>query len=70
MKKSKYRHNNTTGVPECYQDSSSLKKLWYNWIQARMYGLQCKLYNAQLEKPDHIVSRLYTDDPIPGTGVS
>ena len=31
-KKSKHRQNNITGVPECYQDSNNLKKLWYNWI--------------------------------------
>ena len=70
MKESKYRHNNITGVPECYQDSNSLKKLWCNWIQARKYGLQHKLYNAQLERADYIASRLYTEESIPGTGDS
>ena len=57
-------------APECYQDSNSLKKLWYNWTQARMYGLQCKLYNAQAERADNTVSRLYTEESIPGTGGS
>ena len=47
-----------------YQDSNSLKKLWYNWIQATMYGLQCKLYNAQSERTDHTVSRLYMEESI------
>ena len=66
----KYRHNNITGVAECYQDSNSLKKLWCNWIQTRMYGLKHKLYNAQLGRADHIVSRLYSGESIPGTGDS
>ena len=70
MKEIKYRHNNTTGVPEYYQDLSSLKKLWCNWIQTKTYGLQQKLYNAQSERADHIVSRLYMEKSIPGTGGS
>ena len=58
MKESKYRHNNITELPGCYQDSNSLKK-WCNWIQTRMYGPQHRFYNAQLERADHIVSRLH-----------
>ena len=49
MKKSKDRHRNITGVPECYQDLNSLKKLWYN---------------AQSEKTDHTVSKLYMEESI------
>ena len=46
------------------------QKLWCIWIQARMYGLQHKLYSAQLERADHIVSRLDMEESIPGTGDS
>ena len=34
------------------------------------YGLQHKLYNTQLERAYHIVSRLYMEESIPGTGDS
>ena len=70
MKESKYRHNNITEVPRCYQDLNSFKKLWCNWIQTRMYGPQHRFYNAQSERADHIVSRLCMEGSIPGTGDS
>ena len=70
MKESKDRHNNITEVPGYYQDSNSLKKLWCNWIQTRMYGPQHRFYNAQSERADRTVYRLYMEESIPGTGDS
>ena len=46
-KESKCRHNYTTRTLECYQDLNSLKKLWFNWIQAKISGLQHRSYSAQ-----------------------